>query len=276
MNARGHNELVDEFDLVQQRWGLCESTRRIRRWLLNSMSADLDVTAATTADIEAWLDQQNIGVRTRRTYLGMMTPFFKWMHATEQRADNPVTRIRAPRSTRMLPRPITTPDLRYALGVADPRIRAWLTLGAFAGLRCCEIAALTRESVLDGRTPPVLVVEHGKGDRQRVVPLHPEVVAALTAYGMPEYGPVFALRRHGQATCAATVSRYVGAFFHGLGMPWTAHNLRHWFGCEVYAASLDLRTTQELLGHASPSTTAGYTTWSPDRGVAVVAQLTVE
>ena len=145
-------------------------------------------------------------------------------------------------------------------------------LGAFAGLRCCEIAGVRREAVMDGATTPVLVVEHGKGDKQRIVPLHPAVFDALTVYGMPDNGPIFQLRP-GRATNAATVSRYLSSHFHALGMPWTAHSLRHWFGCEVYAASLDLRTTQELLGHANPNTTAGYTAWSPTRSIDVVLGL---
>jgi integrase/recombinase XerC len=53
----------------------------------------------------------------------------------------------------------------------------------------------------------------------------------------------------------------------------TFHALRHRFGTQVYANSLDLRVTQEILGQSSPATTAGYAAWSPERGIAAVAAL---
>jgi integrase len=71
------------------------------------------------------------------------------------------------------------------------------------------------------------------------------------------------------------VSRQISGFFRALDMEWTAHNLRHWFGTEVYAACRDLRVTQEMMGHANPTTTAGYTAWSPEVADGVVRGLSL-
>jgi integrase len=58
------------------------------------------------------------------------------------------------------------------------------------------------------------------------------------------------------------MSREIREFLGNLGIDATAHQLRHWFGTNIYAASRDIRLTQELMGHASPITTAGYVAWA--------------
>ncbi len=96
-----------------------------------------------------------------------------------------------PKLPRHLPRPIGTDDLNRALLAADPRMRAWLTLAAYAGLRCVEIAGLRAEDVHLDREPPVLHLVKTKGAKERIVPLGPLVSAALRGYGLPLSGPVF-------------------------------------------------------------------------------------
>ena len=77
-----------------------------------------------------------------------------------------------------MPRPIGDADLDAAIDGAPPRIRAMLLLAAYGGLRCCELANLDAANV-DVEHRRLFVV--GKGKRERVVPLHPEVWAASTS-----------------------------------------------------------------------------------------------
>jgi site-specific recombinase XerC len=71
------------------------------------------------------------------------------------------------------------------------------------------------------------------------------------------------------------VSQIVNNWLHAHGIDHTLHTARHYFGTKVYAASSDLRLTQELMGHSNPGTTAGYTAWSPEKGASVHESLSV-
>jgi len=102
---------------------------------------------------------------------------------------DPSAALSVPRSPRRLPRPMPEGDLHTAIVNAPPRIRPWLMLAALGGLRCCEIARLRREDVLNSHTPPALLV-HGKGDKERVVPLPAQLLHELTP--LPRAGWLFA------------------------------------------------------------------------------------
>lgn len=225
-----------------------------------------------TDRIEGWLDSQQITLRSRRAYLSHFSAFYRWAVVAGHRLDDPTTSITAPKVPRKLPRPIGDDDLDMALRMASPRMRAWLLLACFEGLRCMEIAQLAREDVLDGRVPPLLRVLDGKGGKEAVLPLHPDVLAALMVFGMPPAGPVFVSSR-GRPFAAATVSGYVASYLHGIGLHDTAHRLRDWFGTTVYADTHDLRLTQEVMRHSDPGSTAGYVAFNEPEAVAAVTNL---
>ena len=92
------------------------------------------------------------------------------------------------------PRPADTGDIRRVLESADPMERCWLLLAGLQGLRCKEIAGLRREDVIDAKG---LLRILGKGDRERVLPLHPDVLAGLRALPMPRTGYIFVRPRGG-------------------------------------------------------------------------------
>lgn len=159
----------------------------------------------------------------------------------------PRARVR-PRS----PRPISHDQLGDILARAQDPFRLWYLLAAGCGLRCCEISCLDRADVTED-TVYVL----GKGGKERAVPTHPAVWAAVA--DLPA-GPV--ARRHYDTSRAnrrdvqGRGNRHLAVLGH-TGV--TMHRLRHWYGTYVYqAAGRDLRVTQELLGHASPNTTQVY------------------
>lgn len=143
-----------------------------------------------------------------------------------------------------------------------------LLFGAYAGLRCAEIAAVHPDDMVDGQMRVV-----GKGGKERRVPLHPRLVAAVDAelqrrraghsgtgfrYGETaavEGGYLFPGQSGGHTTpnsVTRRLSRLLGAACSG-------HQLRHRFASQAYAVGRDLRAVQELLGHSKPETTARYT-----------------
>ena len=231
------------------------------RWLDNRSLLD-----ATRQDIEEFLDDRNIGARTRYAWLSHLHGFYAWAIREEVGTEDPTARIIRPKMRRALPRPANTDELRLALANAEPREACWLLLAAYMGLRCQEIAGLRREDVLE--VEGLLRVTKAKGGKERLVPLHPDALKALRELPMPRVGWLFSRPRGGPYS-ACQMSQNFNAFLRRSGVEATAHQLRHWFGTNLYAQSHDIRMTQEMLGHANPATTAIYTAF--DKRAAAVA-----
>jgi integrase len=151
------------------------------------------------------------------------------------------------------------------------RLLCYLLLATYAGTRAQEIAGLCVEDI--DRMNGMLRIRAGKGDKERNVPLHPELLAALDDLPLPEAGPAFVCYGTGAQVRPHNVSAVVNQFFKRLGISATLHQLRHWFATNVYRANADLRLTQELLGHASPAVTAVYAAFDPGRSAPTVNAL---
>jgi integrase len=167
-----------------------------------------------------------------------------------------------PRLPRLLPRPMTADDLAHAMNHADQRMRVWLALGAFQGLRAGEVAHLRREDILEREDPPMLRVVQGKGAKDRVLPLNRRVEEELRAYGLPASGFVFRLN-DGRPISPRTLSVYANRFLHELGIASSFHTLRHRFGTRFFQTTHDIRATQEAMGHAALSSVMIYTEVAP-------------
>ena len=192
--------------------------------------------------------------------------------AREQVGADPGTapRMRGPRIKKGLPRPVT-PD--EAVNVVDAvastsgapwtglRDAAVLLLMYGAGMRIAEALSLSAEDLPLGET----LVVTGKGSKQRVVPLLPVIRQAVSAYveACPHdlaQGPLFRGVRGGPLG-QGMVQRAMARARKALGLPDTAtpHALRHSFATHLLGSGADLRSLQELLGHASLGSTQIYT-----------------
>lgn len=228
---------------------------------------------ATTGELLAWRAGLTVGPSTVVCYVSHAREFYRWAVSTGLLETSPALRLPVPRLPRRLPRPIGEDRLMLAVMSAPERIRPWLVLAGWAGLRAREIAYLRRECVLDTDRPPVLLIDQGaaKGGIERIVPLASYVLAQLD---LPRSGWVFR-RRDGQPgpNRPWLVSHLSNNFLHQLGFADTLHTLRHRFGTMTYRGRRDLRLVQGLLGHALPSTTAGYAAYDESDAVDVVEQL---
>lgn len=197
-------------------------------------------------------------------------------------AHNPAVRaIRTPRLLRSVPKALTEGDARDVVDkVAVLSDEPWIALRDAAvmlllygcGLRISEALALKRGAV------PLrdAIVVTGKGNKQRLVPVLPIVAEAVTAYAdacpyrAEPASPLFVGAR-GKALDPGVVQRQMRRLRAHLGLPETAtpHALRHSFATHLLAGGGDLRTIQELLGHASLSTTQRYTEVDASRLAAV-------
>jgi len=229
----------------------------------------------SAAEIRAYLASRRQGdrplsPRSLSQALSAIRSFHRWL---DRRMGIPTTSlalVRGPRLPATAPRPVSEIDARTLIadaGEADvqpweaARDAAVLTLLYGCGLRISEALSLRRADV----PPPETLRITGKGGKTRVVPVLPAVSQALCEYvrllpwRMAPDAPVFRGRRGGPLgprAVQATVARLRG----GLGLPASAtpHALRHSFATHLLGGGVDLRSIQELLGHASLSTTQRY------------------
>ena len=209
--------------------------------------------------------------------MSVIRGFFK-RAAKTGRLENPaIGAVRSPRIPASIPKPLSVRDARAVIEVGDgdgnrdttawlhARDIAVLTLLYGAGLRISEALSLNREQRPVGETLCI----RGKGGKERLVPLLPAIAEAvrdyldLCPYAGGDDAPLFVGARGGRLQ-PAIVQRRMREIRARLGLPETAtpHALRHSFATHLLARggdSADLRTIQELLGHASLSTTQRYT-----------------
>lgn len=241
--------------------------------LLGRQIAPTRLLDATPLQLRQWQRALvPLSPETRRTYTCQVRGFYRWCLVEGLVDVDPAAGLLVPRVARGKPKPMPEDDLRVALQSATAEVRVWLVLAAGAGLRAMEIAGLERADVVDGAAVPHLVI-HGKGERERQVPLAPWVLAELRAYGMPASGPLFL---HGGAQVTPVmVGNTCNKHLYRQGIRFSLHKCRHRFATALYKATRDLRLVQEALGHESPATTIRYTDYDSSVTAAAVASLTV-
>ncbi|MCP5372142.1 MAG: tyrosine recombinase XerC [Hyphomicrobiales bacterium] len=233
-----------------------------------------DLAALRPADFRAYLaarQRDGLGRTSVARALSTLRGFFRFLERRGLAANPAMGTLRTPRAPRPVPKALA-PEEALDLVDSAPDIsdEAWvglrdtalLTLLYGAGLRLGEALALRRDQAPRGDS----MVVTGKGNKQRLVPILPVVRRAVDAYvaACPHHlaadEPLFRGSRGGPLN-PAVAQRQVRRLRALLGLPETAtpHALRHSFATHLLAGGGDLRTIQELLGHASLSTTQRYT-----------------
>jgi integrase/recombinase XerC len=241
-----------------------------------------ELAALTPADVRAFMAARRaagIGSRSLMRVLAGTRAFARFLERNGKGRVGALAAVRAPKIGKTLPRPLAIAGAR---AVADPDIaagdgrEAWIhardaaVLGLLygCGLRISEALGLKRGEF--GARDVLTVL--GKGRKQRMVPLIPQVTkliadyVALCPYELPEQGPLFVGAKGGPLSprlVQLAMARLRGAL--GLAETATPHALRHSFATHLLARGGDLRSIQELLGHASLSTTQIYTEVDADR-----------
>ena len=225
------------------------------------------------ADIRGFITQrraEGLGARGVQRALAAVRSFYRFL-ARENILENAAPKaVRSPRIKRTLPRPLSERDAARAIEQAGEHDVDWmaardtalLTLLYGCGLRISEALSLRRNDVPLGQSLSIL----GKGSKERSVPVLPVVREAVTAYAakipfaLEKTGPLFYSRR-GKPMSAREAQSLMQKLRGSLGLAEraTPHALRHSFATHLLANGGDLRAVQELLGHASLSTTQTYT-----------------
>lgn len=273
-DCRMRAQLIEDYLEHLRVAGRSRRTIDARREILARADADLEwgITRATTDELKGWIYRDDWSPSTRETYYGAIRGFYVWATSPwDPRLDfNPTDLLPRPAVPRALPRPLEDGQLRRILHEAAEPYRLWTVLAAYAGLRCCEIAGLDREHV----TAQAITIVRGKGGRPGLLPTHPMIWAAVR--DLP--AGALAASADGARVNGQWVSIRAAVYFRRrMKMPGVAlHRARHWYGTSLYAATRDLRRVQELMRHASPTTTAIYTLISDEeRRTAIQALPTI-
>lgn len=232
--------------------GLSAQTIKSRRYKMVHLAALLMPSGpedVTTEQIVQVFARQQWKPETRKAYRNTISSFFRWLHKSCRRSDDPsldVPRVKKPHAH---PRPCPDRYIAAAMEMATTSERLMIRLGAECGLRRGEIARVHSDDVVADSAGRSLIVR-GKGDKQRIVPL-PDDLACII---MDARGYLFPGRFGGHVE-----ESYIGDHISRL-LPdgYAAHTLRHRFATTAYAATHDLFVVAELLGHESVETTEHY------------------
>lgn len=212
------------------------------------------IETADRAAVETWWNgRTDKAIATRRNELAAVRSFYKWCRRWEHRPpnDDPTHRIDPPEQGRKLPHPIGREDLHRLLAATRGDIRRAICLGAYAGMRVAEVAALSWVDV-DIETRRI-IVRSGKGDKDRAVGLPPLLLDAI----LPVTGGNV-VRAGGKPYSANALQQRVNAAIRDAGVTATFHGLRSRFATVALASTGNLLSISRALGHASPATTAIY------------------
>ena len=238
---------------------------------LGGAAAVGDLEALTTADFRAFLARRRslgAGSRTLARQLSAIRSFFRHAERVGLFPNSGLSSLRAPKLHHAVPKPLSADAARRVIA-ADAGAPKWLlardqavlTLLYARGLRISEAVGLTPAQA---SADPLVIT--GKGNKTRIVPVLPQARFAIETYRslcpfvLDDHRPMFRGAKGGPLNARLIqllVERLRGAL--GLADTATPHALRHSFASHLLGNGADLRVIQELLGHASLSTTQAYT-----------------
>jgi len=267
--------------------------RAFRDWFEEKFKRSPDWTRIDPFHLRGYLvhlSERRFDRATIHLKVSALRSFFRWLVRAEHVKQNPLIGLTLPKKHRKLPKFLTVQQVQSLLNAplaevgASRRLarttsaekdrvwRAWrdkAILETFysAGLRVHELVQLNDDDVdLLGEVVRV----RGKGKKERLAPLGGPAVETLRKYlelrGRSSRGPVFVNRFGGRMT-ARSVQRMLKKYLLAVGLDpsLSPHKLRHSFATHMLDAGADLRSVQELLGHANLSTTQIYTHITPER-----------
>lgn len=259
-SGRGYT-LPGKWDEIVDRWvawlrltGVSPTTIRLRRGQVRVVARrsqtehPRELTTSHVIDIcsdPSWSNDHRKGVRTS------LLSFYEWAIGQGFAQVNPAEVLPRVKESRPNPRP--APDFVWLelLDKATPREALMAMLACEAGMRRSEVACSHRQDLIEDIHGFSLIV-HGKGGKQRVVPITSHLAHAIKAY--TDHGFLFPGQVNGHISpdrVGRVISRLMPA-------GWSMHKLRHRYATRGYAGTGNLRAVQEVLGHVSVATTQKY------------------
>jgi site-specific recombinase XerD len=273
-------EALSLYDRDLHARGSAERTRRaygvdlggFAEWAREQGLGPIDVRYRDVRRFGAGLSNAGAAPATVARKLAAIRGLFAFLVRTERAGSNPAELVSSPKRSEKLPNVLTTEQMRSLLERIPARTplelrdRSMLELAYSCGLRCEEIVNLD-VGALDFETEQLRVL--GKGSKERLLPVGEPAQRALRRYldkgrralvADPREGALF-LSKSGRRLSNSDITRRLGLWTReaALAAGVSPHALRHSFATHLLEGGADLRTIQELLGHASISTTQVYT-----------------
>ena len=273
---------VAAFLLEQRARGVSPHTLRARKGDLGKLLVfaagdgweGWDVKPRTLRGFALELGARGLDPASQARILSTVRSFYGWLFETQRLGADPSTGLRNPKLPKRLPAFLTEGESSDLLDLPEPadfpsaRLRCLLELLYACGLRVSELTGLDLQDLAAGdRTLRVM----GKGSKERLVPFHEKAAAVLETYlahrrawvaarSLPPTQAVFLNQRGGRLTPTSVRTFLATALEHAaVRARVSPHALRHSFATHLLNHGMDLRAIQELLGHASLSTTQRYT-----------------
>lgn len=243
--------------------GYPASTIRLRTGWVRRMGAWVGVGPWEVDEdhLTAWGGAHEWARNTRRAAYASVTKFYAWAEKAGHVTDSPAACLPIVKQAGPRPHPCPEDVIRQALAQADEETALMIRLASEAGLRRGEVARVHAHDLIDDLMGRSLII-HGKGGKQRTVPLSDDLAGVVAARCRATKGWAFPARfGDGHMTAGAVGDRVSEALTGG----WTMHSLRHRFASRAYGLTGDVLAVQAILGHASPKTTLAYVVVEPDR-----------
>lgn len=253
---------------------LLDASGHLRGQLLNADSAALSDWLGSLAD-------QGLAASTQARKLSALKRFFRFLFEEGDRTDDPSRRLETPKQGRPLPDVLSRDDMKRLLAACgdDTRLLCLVELLYGAGLRVSESVSLRLGNLprrRNGKWDTADLIIRGKGGRERLCPLGPHALAALSNWlterrdSLPEKDPrrtrsdafLFPSRGKTGHLTRRRLGQLLQALAHKAGLEPDRvhpHALRHAYATHLLQGGADLRSVQSLLGHADISTTQIYT-----------------
>jgi integrase/recombinase XerD len=276
-------EAIDKFlNYLKVEKGFSQNTIEAYRNDLNQLVSFLEesgITSWTAFDRQAILSyltnlkERRYAATTVARKVAAIKSFFGFLVAEGMIKDNPTRDVPSPRVGKSLPKPISITQARQLLEETEKRAtpeakrdKAMLHLLYASGMRVSELVSLNLNDI---DTEGGYVRCFGKGGKERLIPIHSQAVTALNDYisqGRPRLKAAggeeaLFLNRRGERLTRQGLWQILKGYAKAakLGIDITPHTLRHSFATHMLSGGADLRSVQELLGHANISTTQVYT-----------------
>jgi len=273
---------INTFLLEQRARGVSDHTHRAQAGDLKKLEAHAvaekwpgwGVRPRTLQRFALELGERGLDPASRARILSTARAFYRWMYETDRLDKNPATALKNPKQPKRLPSFLNEGDALGLLDSVEPkdfvtsRIRCIIELLYACGLRVSELTGLDHQDIDRGEKCLRVL---GKGEKERVVPFHAKALEILEAYlayradfltskRLPPSPAIFINQKGGRLTPTSVRNLLSKALDDAsIASKISPHALRHSFATHLLAGGMDLRAIQELLGHASLSTTQRYT-----------------
>jgi integrase/recombinase XerD len=245
---------------------------------LDALTIGHSELSAFVAELAGGRNGRPAAATTVQRKVACLRSFYRHLRREERVMHDPTADLRAPRRSQRLPQVLTRAEVQHLLAQPageDPaarRDRALLELMYACGLRASEAIDL---EVGDVDLEAAVLTARGKGDKERIVPVGSKAIEALGEWlegGRPELvgladEPRLFVNRRGTALTRQGLYKIVQRHARSAGLAdrMSPHTLRHTFATHLLAGGCDLRSVQEMLGHADIATTQVYTHLSAER-----------